>query len=137
MTVAESGSPKYTAWNVAILAPRGGRGEQAGRHQAGDQDALADGPVQRFKGMNARIRSIRMKYACGDQFFFFFNLRNCSRGDATCGLTSRKPGVCKRVLAGPAGDGRHELLERVEWMAVEQREDGPAGCISVYPNQGL
>ena len=72
MTVAEIGSPKYTAWNVAILAPRDGRGEQTGRHQAGDQDALADGPVQRFKGMNARIRSIGMKYACGDQFFLFF-----------------------------------------------------------------
>ena len=46
MTVAESGSPKYTVWNMAILPPRDSRGEQAGRHQAGDQDALADGPVQ-------------------------------------------------------------------------------------------
>jgi hypothetical protein len=47
MAVAESGSPKYTVWNVAIVLPsRDGRGEQAGRHQAGGLDALADGPVQ-------------------------------------------------------------------------------------------
>ena len=45
MTVAESGSPKYTVWDMAILPPRDSCGEQAGRHQA-DQDALADGPVQ-------------------------------------------------------------------------------------------
>lgn len=43
-----------------------------------------------------------------------------------------------RVLAGSAGDGRHELLERVEWIAVEQREDGPADCYKrVHPDQGL
>ena len=72
MTVAESGSPEYTVWNVSILAPRDGRDEQAGRHQAGGQDALADGPVQRFEGMSARIRSIRTKYACGYQFFLIF-----------------------------------------------------------------
>ena len=77
--------------------------------------------------MSARIRSIRTKYACGDQFFLFFKF---SRGDAT--------GVCKRVLAGPAGDDRHGLPERVEWMAVEQREDGPADCYKrVHPDQGL
>ena len=86
MTVVESGSPKYTVWNMAIRQAIRTR-SRTGRCRV----------RMRFKGMSARIRSIRTKYACGDQFLYFLNLRNCSRGDATCGLTGRKPGVCATV----------------------------------------